>query len=258
VAVVQEVGAPAGQRDSPVLQHVAAVGHAERQVGVLLDEQDRPLLLVELPEQLGDPLHEHGRQAHRRLVEHEELRAGHERPGDGQHLLLAAGQGAGQLPPPLGEQREVRVHAVELPAVDVAEDVGAHLHVLVDRHHREHPAALRAVGDPALDDRVRGEAAERPALELDRAAGEAEQPGDRPERAGLPRAVGADQRHQLAGPHLQVDLLERLDGPVGGRDPAQAEDRKPSPRYALITSGCRAISRGGPSAIFRPKFRTNT
>ena len=46
------------------------------------------------------------RQPQRRLVEHQQARPGHQRPADRQHLLLAAGQRAGDLAAALGEARE--------------------------------------------------------------------------------------------------------------------------------------------------------
>ena len=59
--------------------------------------------------------HELGRQAHRRLVEQQHLGPGHQRPADGQHLLLAARQRAARLLAPLrqaGEEREDPVEVV--------------------------------------------------------------------------------------------------------------------------------------------------
>jgi hypothetical protein len=47
-------------------------------------------LLVHLEDRLEDALDEDRREAHRGLVEEQELRAGHQRPADRQHLLLTA------------------------------------------------------------------------------------------------------------------------------------------------------------------------
>ena len=80
------------------LEHVAAVGHAQRHQRVLLDQQDRAcpgsLISVTIVEDLLD---QDRRQAHRRLVEQQQPRPGHQRPADRQHLLLAARQRAGLL-----------------------------------------------------------------------------------------------------------------------------------------------------------------
>ena len=44
-------------------------------------------------------------------------------------------------------------------------------------------------------------------------AGAADQAGERAEQAGLARADLAEQQHQLAGPHVEVDVLD-ADGAV--------------------------------------------
>src|ERR1051325_7642875 len=49
---------------------------------------------------------EHGREALRRFVEHDDGAAGDEAASDREHLLLAAGQQAGELAPALREARE--------------------------------------------------------------------------------------------------------------------------------------------------------
>src|SRR5215207_8477426 len=62
-----------GVDDGARLEDVAAGGDLERHVRVLLDEEDRGALLVYLLDDVEDPLDEHGRQAHRGLVQQEQL-----------------------------------------------------------------------------------------------------------------------------------------------------------------------------------------
>ena len=77
------------------LEDVAAVGGVERHQRVLLDEQDRRALRVDLADDLEDLLDEDRREPHRRLVEQQQLRPRHERAPDREHLLLAAGERSG-------------------------------------------------------------------------------------------------------------------------------------------------------------------
>src|SRR3981081_2466512 len=56
-AVVEQLGARAGHRQRPPLEHVRALGQVERAVHVLLDEQDRGALPVDLGQQLEEPHH---------------------------------------------------------------------------------------------------------------------------------------------------------------------------------------------------------
>ena len=75
----------------------------------------------------------------------------HERPADGEHLLLAAGEVAGDAgragPPSLGRSR---VDPVEVPALDrPAAEVGAGDEVLLDGQVLEDVPALHAQRDAA-------------------------------------------------------------------------------------------------------------
>src|SRR5207247_8502372 len=69
------------------LEDVAALGDVQRLEGVLLDEQDRRPLRVDLLDDREDLLDEDRRQPERRLVEEEQAGPAHERPAHGQHLL---------------------------------------------------------------------------------------------------------------------------------------------------------------------------
>src|SRR6476619_8166245 len=80
----------AAEHDLARLEDIGAMGDAQGQVGVLLDHEHRDALLVELGELAEQALDDEGGQPERRLVEQEEPRPRHERPGDRQHLLLAS------------------------------------------------------------------------------------------------------------------------------------------------------------------------
>src|SRR5919108_296737 len=73
------------------------VGDVEHEPGVLLDEEDGQPLRLEAPDgghDFGDDLR---RQALRGLVHQEYARIRHQRTGDREHLLLPAGERAGDL-----------------------------------------------------------------------------------------------------------------------------------------------------------------
>ena len=63
---------------------------------LLGDEQAEALRAVELAQRAEDVLDDQRGQAHRRLVEQDQARLGHQRPADRGHLLLAAGGQAGE------------------------------------------------------------------------------------------------------------------------------------------------------------------
>ena len=113
--------------------------------------------LVDLDHDLEDLLDEDRREAHRRLVEQQQLRARHQRAADRAHLLLAARHRPGLLRPTLVQTREQLEDAVHvlLEVLPVRALERAHLEVLGHGHPREQPPPLGALGDPALDDLVR-------------------------------------------------------------------------------------------------------
>jgi hypothetical protein len=183
--------------------------------------ESRPL------DQLEGPLDQQRREAHRRLVHQQQARPAHQRAPDRQHLLLAAGEGAGELAVALGQRGEQPVDPLEVlgPAGAVAVEVGAHLEVLAHGHGREHPAVLRhdrhAPGDP-----VAGRAAG------DVLVAEPHAPAARPyqperglQGGRFAGGVAAQQADQLAGANLQRDALEDAHLPVPGVDRLQAQQR---------------------------------
>src|ERR1700730_16428457 len=96
--------------DGPArLENASTVGHAERQLNVLLDEDDGDAAVpVDRGEHVGDLLDHARRQPQEGLVHHEDGRARHEAAADGDHLLLAAGEGARSLAFALFQAREQR------------------------------------------------------------------------------------------------------------------------------------------------------
>src|SRR4051794_16812224 len=78
-----ELAGRALRDDLTGLEDVAPGGEVEREVGVLLDEQDGGAGLDrDLAQALEDPLGHQRRQPERRLVEQQQTRPGHERPCD--------------------------------------------------------------------------------------------------------------------------------------------------------------------------------
>src|ERR1700686_2915755 len=77
------------------------VGDIECQFEILFDENSRLPFLLESFDGAADLGNDQRRQALRRLVEQEHAWISHQRSSDCEHLLLATGQGAGELCVPL-------------------------------------------------------------------------------------------------------------------------------------------------------------
>src|SRR6476469_6769580 len=82
---------PAGIDDDHV------VGEVERQLDILLDQYDRLSFGLELRDGASDLGHQLRREPFGRLVHQQHAGVAHERAPDREHLLLAAGQRAGDL-----------------------------------------------------------------------------------------------------------------------------------------------------------------
>src|SRR5207253_4102413 len=87
-------------------ENVSAVRQRDGPLGPLLDQQDRRSDFTDLGERLEDSVDGERRQPQRRLVQEQDVRAGHERPADRELLLLAAGERPGRPSPELAQNRE--------------------------------------------------------------------------------------------------------------------------------------------------------
>ena len=101
----------------------------------------------------------------------------------------------------------------------------AHLQVLLDGQAGEGPAALGHLDDARGDDLVRGDRTEVPSVEANGPGARADDPGDRVEGGRLARAVGADERDDLALLDRQRHALEGVDVAVVGVDVVDFEQR---------------------------------
>ena len=107
--------------DAAVEHDPGVVGHGQGDPGELLDQQDGDALSGQVGDGLVEALDDHRRQPHRELVEEQQRGVDGEGAGHGQHLLLAAGEGAGHLGAPLAQPGE----ALERQLADLAARCGS-------------------------------------------------------------------------------------------------------------------------------------
>jgi hypothetical protein len=100
----------------------------------------------------------------------------------------------------------------------------AERHDGLDRCREREARRLRDDCDPS-GDLFSIHSREVPALHEDLAARRSEQPGDEAEERRLAGSVWADDRDELSGADLQVDVVEHRPRAVPGRHAAQGEDR---------------------------------
>jgi hypothetical protein len=222
-------------------------------VRVLLHQEDRVPLVAELaddPEQLP---HQQGRQAQGRFVQEQDLGPRHEGPAEGQHLLLAPGQGGRHLTAALPQAREQGVHLLQvllhLPLPSAAQpQVGAQEQVVLHPHGPEQLPALRDVGDPGGHHPLGGPARDVLAVEADVPGAGWQQPGDDPQQRGLARAVGADHRRHPTRGDFHRHLPQGQQPAVACTHPDQLKHRPPRPGKRPPPAG--------PAAPLRAVLRT--
>ncbi|RPK90591.1 hypothetical protein EES46_12745 [Streptomyces sp. ADI98-10] len=196
-------------RDPAAPHHDDLIGERERLALVVRDGQHGRAQLLEERAQLDDePFAEAAVELAERLVQHQELRARGEGPGQGDALLLAAGQrgdgaafGPGQtdqlqqfVDPVLGLGPSCAVHPE--PEGDIGADITVREELVVLEHQPE----------PAPVDR---DARLVPARQQDPAAVHGLESGDGPEQGGLPAAAGTEQADDPVVGDLQVHRVQR-------------------------------------------------
>ena len=132
------------------------------------------------------------------------------------------------LPSPFGERGEQVVGAVEATlevGVVAAVHERRHLEVLVHRHRREHALAAEEDADAELRPLLGRGVGDVPTVEAHDAARRSAEAGDGAQDRRLPRTVGAEQREHLAAMHLEADVEQHLDRPVGEVDVGDLERR---------------------------------
>ena len=122
----------------------------------------------------------------------------------------------------LGAPRVARPEALAQHAGGHA-GVARHQEVLQHRHVSEQLAVLERARQPEPRHRVRPGAGDVAALEQDAAAARPVDAADAVEDAGLARAVGTDQRQQLAGADRERHIRQHAQAAEGQRQPLDAE-----------------------------------
>ena len=241
VAAVEDADVPSEP------EHGDPVGRLEDVVEVVRDDHDAETLLAEAADEREHLLGLRHAEGGGRLVEDDELRVPLDGLRDGDGLALAAGErrdrlpdrrdrrhrealerrGGGVLHRRLVEDLEPVGLAAEVHVLDDVEVV-AEGEILVDDLDPEPRRVLRAVDVHllALEDDLAavGRVGARDALDQRRLAG----------------AVVADERHHLAGAHLEVDVGQRLDRAEGLGDAAELE------KWSVVSSSIRSRGGGAP------------
>src|SRR5499426_1271201 len=162
------VSAPA---HASALEHVMAVGKSSENLEILVHDQDRLAAALELTQDFPDLAADDGGKAFGCLVQDQQLRVGHQRACDRQHLLLPTRELAAHLRSALADPGKKLEDRVGGPARRAAwSRARGRGQILPHRQARKDAAPLRHQTQPELGDAERGEPAQLPSLERDAAA----------------------------------------------------------------------------------------
>jgi hypothetical protein len=193
---------------------------------VLLGDQHGGAGRAELAQKLADPLHDDRRQPFAGLVQQEQRRIAHQRAGDRQHLLLAAGQPPRYAVAQRLQQREDLIDAPDRPLVLAGRAfLLADDEIVLDGVLREDLAVLRHEAESGLGDAVWLHARDHLALQEHPAAPRRREPHDGFHGGGLAGAVAPKQRHGLALAHRQADAKQDLAGAIIDVEILDLDDR---------------------------------
>ncbi|HEY6434894.1 MAG TPA: hypothetical protein VIZ17_23225, partial [Acetobacteraceae bacterium] len=222
----EAVGRIAIQRLRGAERHQAAVTHDGDAVGqgeglglVVGDVHDRQRgqLAVQAGQLVQHVAADLGVEGRQRLVEQQHLRLDGQGAGDGDALLLAAAELAGEA---AGErahadQGEAVLHALADGGFGDAASARAECDILVHAHVGEQGVVLHHHADAAGVGRQVGDVV---AADADAAGGRADEAGHCPQRGGLAGAGGADDGHDLAGRDGEGKGVECHGAAIGHRD----------------------------------------
>ena len=221
------------QRHPADLQHVGHVGQGQCHRRVLLDQNHGRAPPVDLGDHLADACDHPRRQPERRLVQEQHPGRGHQRPGDRQHLLLAAGEQPGALARALAQQRKQLEHPLPRRSARPRrrrEAAGAQ--VLLDREVGEDLAALRHLDHAGPDHGRRIHPVQPAAAELHRTGVdpspvETKRPRDRAQQRALPGPVGSEYRDDSVARYVDGHAMQCPQRPrVGDMQVAHAQQRR--------------------------------
>src|SRR5438445_4063139 len=156
LGISPEGGTGAAQEDAPGLDDVSAVRDLERAQRVLLDQQNRDAIVVDLLDDVEDGVHHLGCKAQRRLIEEKELRLRQQATGDREDLLFAARELPGWQVPALAKNRELLHQSLDVAmrGAPIAPPPSAQLEVLADGQTSQDLAALRYLDEALANDPV--------------------------------------------------------------------------------------------------------
>ena len=191
-------------------------------------------------------LDEQRRQPGRRLVHHQKPRLGGKRLGNAEHLALAAGKAGRRRAALFAQRRKQAIEFLDARAgIGVAQRLRADADVFLDRQIGKY-RKFRHVGHAEPHAVAGAHPRHVLAAEIDAAVPRLDQADQRFEKGRLAGAVGTEQQHGLARPHVEIDAPQHLHGAVAGIDAGSLQQRRGLRRHARLPGTLRSPAAPGP------------
>jgi len=193
------------------------MGDLQRHIGVLLDQHNRRgVFFIDLLDDAEDLLNHQRRKPQRRLVQHQQLGMGHQRPADDQHLQFAAAAVSGQRFLSFYQRGEVMIDHFQVFFVGFSRPGScSDAQIFFDGQVFERLAAFQHLNDALARDEFRRLILNVHAVEDDVAVGDfpvfrLQKARYRLEGRGLSRAVAAEKRHDMPARNRKRHAFEHL------------------------------------------------
>src|SRR5579863_1421159 len=146
--VVEDFAGVAGEDAAASVENDRLIGNLKRELPVLLDQNDGLSFFLQPLDGAADLRDDQWGEAFRRFVEQQHTRVAHQRAADRQHLLLAAGERAGELRMALAQLWKQLVNPLDIPGLlRAAFALPRHDEVFPNRERGKDPATLRHQAD---------------------------------------------------------------------------------------------------------------
>src|SRR5437899_7790392 len=251
----EERRAVAFEHDAALDEDHDAICDARDRRVILVDDQGGDAMLPNVVDDAPDLGRDKRCEALGRLVQDHEIRIGHQRAADREHLLLAARKLPATVAETLGEPRKRGEHALERPvAATIRTGASRHDEILAHREIRKNAAPLRHVGDAATGDEMRLGARHWRAANVNIARAGFDDPEHAANQRALAYPVAPHEPDRLAAADAEVDAVQNVAGAIIGVQlprfqyclGVDVHVHMAPPRYAWRTAGLARISSGVP------------
>src|SRR6266404_1939332 len=195
--------------DPSVFEHISTICDLQDMVHALLDNQDGVLLVAQVPNRLEQETDIDRRQALSGFVEQQHPWFGHQSTADGEHLLLAPAERAGNLGTTFGEYGQKGIDLLDGPAAQRPRrgGIGPDLKVFEHGHEWKQPPALGYQDQSSQHAFIGRQGIDPLIIEGDRTGTSGSQASEGEHQRGFSGRIRPNERNDLSGADLKINAV---------------------------------------------------